>query len=163
MAGSDGSLTKVIGALRERRCPQRPSLGDRRDAWQLDAEDRHAADPHICYLPGSFRNWLFSGYENNRVVNWEGVGRERVREFSACGVPGTREGRSSYDPRRSHGGCGECRTRGKPLRILAETKEPRDLSAAGFIVNWSVAPVRNPNQSSPNATLFISSLSIGVP
>ena len=39
-------------------------------------------------------------------------------------------------------------SRRKSLRILAETKEPRDLSAAGFFVNWSVASFRNLNQSS---------------
>ena len=36
----------------------------------------------------------------------------------------------------------------KPLLFLAETKEPRDLSAAGFIVNWSVRQFRTSNYSS---------------
>jgi hypothetical protein len=36
-----------IGALQERRCPQRPSLRDRCAAWQLDDRDRRDAGPLI--------------------------------------------------------------------------------------------------------------------
>jgi hypothetical protein len=44
------------------------------------------------------------------------------------------------------------------LRLLAETKEPRHLSAAGFLVNQWVASVRDHDPSSPIATVFMSSL-----
>lgn len=59
------------------------------------------------------------GCEGNRVVNWEGVLRERVREFSPEDGPAAREVRSRRDPRRPHAVRRRGRTRRKPLRLLA--------------------------------------------
>lgn len=40
----------------------------------------------------------------------------------------------------------------KPLQILAETNEPREIALPGFIVNSSVASFRDRNISSPSRT-----------
>jgi hypothetical protein len=86
--------------------------------------------------------WLPSGLVGNRIVNWEGVRRERVREFSPRNRPRPGEGRSRRVPRRSRAVRRPGRARRKPLRFLAETKEPRDLSAAEFFVNCWVRQFR---------------------
>ena len=50
----------------------------RSGAWQLDAGDRHIADPLIPHRQDSFMKWLCSGALGNRIVNWEGYFRARV-------------------------------------------------------------------------------------
>jgi hypothetical protein len=46
-------------------------------------EGRHVAGLLISYWPDSFRKWLLSGDESNRVVNWEGVWRESQRVLAS--------------------------------------------------------------------------------
>ena len=116
-------------------------------------------DPHIPYLPGSFRNWLPSGCEGNRVVNWMAVFGQRVRELFARGDLGDREARATRALCRSRWSNAESPPPRKPLWLLAETKEPRRGGLSGSCVNWSVRQFRNRNSSSPNATLFITTLS----
>ncbi len=88
--------------------------------------------------------WLLPGFESNRVVNPEGVWRARGRESGPRDRPGPEEGRSCRDFRRSRAVRRPGRTWRKPLQLLAETKEPRDLSVRGSLVNWGVALVRGP-------------------
>jgi len=86
---------------------------------------------------------LPSGSSTNRVVNWMGYLGARVREFSARSHHRPPERRSRGVPRRSRANLVHRQTARKPLRLLAQKKEPHDLSEAGFFVNWSVALFRN--------------------
>jgi len=63
-------------------------------------------------------------------------------------IPLRAEGAITGALSRSLGLAPHSRITRKPLRILAETKEPRNLSAAGFYVNWAVRQFRTYDQSS---------------
>jgi len=86
---------------------------------------------------------LPSGALGNRIVNWMGYFGARVREFSARSYRRPPERRSRGDSRHSLADSAHRQTARKPLRLLAQKKEPHDLSEAGFFVNWSVALFRN--------------------
>jgi hypothetical protein len=113
----------------------------------------HTRRIHRCFMKP-----LSSACEANRVVSWIDVLGQRVIEFSARCTPEMKNLRSRRLAKLSLGRPVRRTPSRKPLRIHAETKEPRDLSAAGFFVNWSVAQFRDQNDSSPDATLFINFL-----
>ena len=137
-------------------------------AYELGREQREPRDVgrmDQCWIelvgrgqdqkPADLGKGSLRGSEGNRVVNWMGVVKQRIREFSPRNrsrIAASRSRRILWCSLRVQAKTTAVR---KPLPILAKTKEPRDLSAAGFFVNWSVAQFRDQMYSSPVATHFI--------
>lgn len=107
----------------------------------------------FCGLGGRGKGGgLHSAARATLSANWMGSVNERKRELSARREPSTAGAGDAALARAFSPPSAESRNARKPLRILAETNEPRKIALPGFSVNSSVASFRDRSLSSPSRT-----------